>query len=91
MGKLGEMGKLGKLTQNSTLPVPCSLFPVPSPHHNTYSAAPTYAVTDSTKIWHFLEKKNLSREAEVYNQGASTVFSYSMDLIRSGKILSLAD
>ena len=36
-------------------------------------------------------KKNLSLAAEVYNQGASTVFSYSMDLIRSGKILSLAN
>jgi len=26
LGKQREMGKLGKLTQNSTLPVPCSLF-----------------------------------------------------------------
>jgi len=36
-------------------------------------------------------KKNLSREAEVFNQGASTVFSYNIGLIRSGKILSLAN
>jgi hypothetical protein len=28
MRKMREMGEMRKLTQNSTLPVPCSLFPV---------------------------------------------------------------